>query len=482
MGLEQEFAKMAALQERHRKYHKLEYYKPYAFQRDFHNALGHRTNRPAVQKVLQAGNGTGKTVCGAMDTAFHLTGRYPEWWRGHRYRHPPLFMVGGNTNEAVLNICQKALFGDPNEPQALGSGSVPIDCIGKRTGKTGVPNAFDAVLVKHISGGWSKVLFRAYEQGPRKHMGYRIDGGWCDEEPPQEIWSQYLRATISTGGVLIITYTPETGLTEVVNGFMNNLQRGQALVMAEWKDAPHLVQDGQLSEAAKQLAESFPPHEREMRMKGVPTYGRGLVFPFTDEQIMVDPIPIPRHWPRIIGIDFGWDHPFAACMLAWDRDADVIYVTAEYAESRATPPIHASAIKPWGQWPIAWPHDGLNTEKGTGDELRQKYINEGLDLLPEKATNPPQAGQEEGDGGTSVEAAILEMYERMDSGRWKVFKTCPKWRQESRIYHRDENMKLVKVRDDLLSASRYACMMRRWARVEIVRKRKAEMALGVSNW
>jgi len=29
---------------------------------------------------------------------------------------------------------------------------------------------------------------------------------------------------------------------------------------------------------------------------------------------------------QAIGVDFGWDHPFAAAGLAWDRDADVIYV------------------------------------------------------------------------------------------------------------------------------------------------------------
>jgi phage terminase large subunit-like protein len=479
---ELDLQKLLAIQERRFKYYKLDYYKPYDFQKQFHNAVGFKTSKPAIQKVLQTGNGTGKTTAGAMDTAFHLTGRYPDWWEGHRFRHPPLFMIGGNTNEAVMNISQKALFGDPNEPQALGSGSVPIDCIGKRTGKTGVPNAFDAVLVKHRSGGWAKTLFRAYEQGPRKHMGYRIDGGWLDEEPPQDIWSQYLRATISTGGVLSITYTPETGLTEVVNSFMNNLQRGQAMIMAEWKDAPHLVKDGQLSDEARQLLGSFPPHEREMRQRGVPTYGRGLVFPFTDETVLEDPFEIPRHWPRIIGIDFGWDHPFAAAMLAWDRDSDVVHLIAEYREARTTPAIHAAAVKPWGRWPVAWPHDGLNTEKGTGDELRQAYIDEGLDLLPQKATNPPQNGQKEGEGGNSPEAAILEMYERMDTGRWKVFKTCTKWSGESRIYHRDENGKLIKVRDDLISASRYANMMKRWARTEVVRKRPQITYAGVSNW
>lgn len=36
------------------------------------------------------------------------------------------------------------------------------------------------------------------------------------------------------------------------------------------------------------------------------------VKPVPDGDIAVDAIQIPRHWARINGIDFGWDHPFAA--------------------------------------------------------------------------------------------------------------------------------------------------------------------------
>lgn len=480
----EKFHRIADLMARRKKYHKLEYYKPYPFQIKFHNAIGFGTERPAAQKVLMAGNGTGKTVCGGMDTAIHLTGRYPDWWKGHRFDRPIVSMIGGNTNEAVRDINQKTLFGDPSEPNALGSGTIPVDLIGKRSSKPGVPNAFDTVLVKHVSGGWSKAMFRAYEQGPKKHMGHRIHHGWLDEEPPQDIWSQYLRATISTGGILSLTFTPESGLTEVVNGFMNNLGRGQALITASWDDAPHLINDSGLTDEAKQLEAGFPAHEREMRRRGVPSYGTGLVFPFTQEALQCDPFEIPRHWPRIIGIDFGWDHPFAACMVAWDRDADVVYLIAEYRESRALPAIHAAAVKPWGNWPVAWPHDGLNAEKSTGDELVKNYSDEGLNMLPWKATNPPDSrqGQQEGEGGNSVEASIMEMFERMETGRFKVFKTCKYWFEEQRTYHRDEKMKLIKVRDDVISASRYAVMMLRHSRTEVVRVRRAPVMAGASNW
>jgi phage terminase large subunit-like protein len=321
-------------------------------------------------------------------------------------------------------------------------------------------------------------------------MGIKINGGWLDEEPPTDIWSQYLRSTISTNGILYMTFTPEEGITEVVNGFMNDLKSGQALINATWHDAPHLMADGKLTDRAQQLWSAFPDHEREMRSKGVPFMGSGLVFPFTEEQLVVDPFPIPRHWPQIMGIDFGYDHPFGAARLAVDRDSDIVYVVSDYSESGKLPPIHVAAIKPWGAWiPVAWPHDGLNTEKTTGDELRQPYADLGLLMLPERATNPPDyaQGQAEGEGGNSVEAAILSMHERMETGRWKVFRTCRNWLGEQRMYHRKINQRgmseIVKIKDDVISASRAAHMMLRHARTETVRRAaKREYVVGATNW
>lgn len=301
----------------------------------------------------------------------------------------------------------------------------------------------------------------------------------CDEEPPQEIWSQFLRAQLAQKfAVLYITMTPEEGMTKVVTQFVNELAQGQALIQATWDDAAHF------SEADKQeKLMAFPAHEREMRSKGVPMMGAGLVFSTSEENIVVDPFEIPRHWPQIIGIDFGWDHPFAACKMAWDRDNDCIYLTNEYRESKAIPAIHAMAIKAWGDWvPVAWPHDGLSTEKGTGEQLRDKYVEAGLNLLPWKSTNAPQAGQSEGEGGNSVWAGIIDMNQRMESGRFKVFSTCTQWLSEKRMYHTDKNGNLVKLTDDCISASRYATIMIRHARVQSVRPRVMMTSRGKSNW
>lgn len=211
-------------------------------------------------------------------------------------------------------------------------------------------------------------------------------------------------------------------------------------------------------EQRAEIISSYPEHEREARTKGIPSMGSGRVFPIAEEQITCEPFKVPSHWPQIAGIDFGWDHPFGACRLAWDRDNDAVYVTADYAQREATPVIHAAAIKPWGAWiPVAWPHDGLQHDKGSGAPLASQYKAQGLNLLPEKATFA--------DGSNGVEAGVMDMLDRMQTGRWKVFSTCGGWFQEFRLYHRVDGL-IVKERDDRISASRYALMMLRFAKTE----------------
>lgn len=230
-------------------------------------------------------------------------------------------------------------------------------------------------------------------------------------------------------------------------------------------DAEHYT-----DEQRAEIIASYPAHEREARIKGIPSMGSGRVFPLDEETIKVDPFPIPEHWVQINGMDFGWDHPFAAINLAWDRDADCIYVCKEYAQRESTPVIHAASVKPWGDWiPCAWPHDGLQHDKGSGEALRDQYAAQGLNMLLEKATFF--------DGGNGVEAGVMDMLDRMQTGRWKVFSTCGGWFQEFRLYHRVDG-RIVKERDDRISASRYGLMMIRKA----IRKPNAQSVLTIPNY
>jgi hypothetical protein len=54
------------------------------------------------------------------------------------------------------------------------------------------------------------------------------------------------------------------------------------------------------------------------------------------------------------------------------------------------------------------------------------------------------------------------MLDRMQTGRFKVFDHLNDWFEEFRMYHRKDG-KIVKLGDDLMSATRYADMMKRHA-------------------
>ena len=193
-------------------------------------------------------------------------------------------------------------------------------------------------------------------------------------------------------------------------------------------------------------------------MNGVPVLGSGKVFPVPEDSVVIQPFPLPKHWPRIIGVDFGWNHPAAATWLAWDRDTDTVYLYDEFALRETSPAMQAPLLSAKGKWiPISWPHDGLQHDKGSGEQLAEIYRKHGANLLPERATFE--------DGTNGLEAGIMEMLDRMQTGRFRVFSTCGGWIDEFRLYHR-KNGVIVKLKDDAISASRYAMMMLRYAITE----------------
>jgi hypothetical protein len=214
------------------------------------------------------------------------------------------------------------------------------------------------------------------------------------------------------------------------------------------EDAAHIS-----PERRAEIIASYPPHEVEARTRGIPVLGSGRIYPVTEESITVQAFPVPRHWALIGGMDFGWDHPTAAVELAWDRDADVVYVGACYRRTKATPLEHAAALRPWGDFPWAWPHDGHQQMKDGGKTFRDQYSEAGLNMLPSHATHP--------DGGYGVEAGIMEILTRMQTGRFKVFAHLTEWFSEFRLYHRKDG-KIFKERDDLMDATRTAVMALRF--------------------
>lgn len=408
------------------------------------------------QRLLMAANRVGKTYSAAIEVAFHVTGRYPDWWEGYRFQGPITCWALGVTGEQIRDVVQKALFGEFDESGPDGTGAIPYEDIAGfiRSGQT--KDLLKDVQVQHQSGGMSKVSLKAYSQGQNPLMGDSIDLIWIDEEPVDPlIYPQCLIRTATgdqgRGGIVLLTFTPENGMTSLVAQFTESLQPGQDLINVTWDDAPHLTK-----EVKEQILAAIPAYQRKMRSQGIPVMGSGLIFTIEDEEIMCDPFQIPQHWTIINGCDFGWDHPQAHIQLAWDRDADVFYVINAWRKAEQDAVQAWTAVKRWAaHFPVAWPHDGLQHEKGGGEVLKNQYKAAGFNMLPAHATWPM--------GGNSVEAGVREIGDRMLNGTFKVFKNLTEVFEEKRLYHRDKKGHIVKLRDDLLSAIRYAYMMARFS-------------------
>ena len=439
---------------------RLSYYEPYEYQKNFHDARDEQGTL-ARQRLLMAANKTGKTFCGAAEMAYHLTGVYPSWWKGYRFHGPIKAWAAGNTTANTRDIVQAELFGEPGDDEDFGHGAIPRDKIVKWDRQPGIPNAISAVTIKHASGRNSKVYLKSYEQGKQAWMGKAIDVIWMDEEPPQDIYSQALRASLKGGGLTFMTFTPESGMTNVVAQFMNDLKPHQQLYNATWDDAPHLD-----DEVKEEILAALPPHERDMRSKGIPVLGSGLVFPVDENQIKRSAFAIPEHWSKVCALDFGYDHPTAAVWIAHDRDKDVAYVYDVYRKSAETPIVHSAAIRARGDWiPVIWPHDGAQHDKGSGKPLAEIYRKQGVNMMPKHFENP--------EGGQGVEPGLMEMLQRFQTQRLLVFDHLGEFFEEMRMYHRKDG-KVVKERDDIMSACRYAVMSLRYARGSYVMPRRNE--------
>lgn len=433
----------------------------YGWQREFVAAT-----KDYFECCLCAANQIGKTYTGTDIDAMHLLGDYPEDWPGHKFDFPPLCWCLGYSMEKTRDLLQSALFGDFVEGKFTG-GLVPADRILAHESAQGTTNAMRTVKVKHKLGE-STMQFWSYSQGQHAIMGDVVDWFHIDEEPrDQTIRPQLLTRTINgdkgKGGRGIYTFTPENGRTDLVIKFMDDPSPDQFFMKKGWDDAPHMTE-----EKKKRLLAQYPAHHRDMRTKGEPMMGTGRIYDIGDELITCDPFEPPAHWHVIAGMDFGWDHPQSQILLYEDRGTETCYIARAWKQSNVSANDAWGATKAWVEHiPMAWPHDGLQNEKGRDDAVQQKahYEKAGFNMLPQMASWPDMPDGRGGiiKGGNSVEQGIYEINDKMAKGQFKIFSDLVHFMDEIRQYHRNEKGHIVKIKDDLLDAARYAYMMRRFA-------------------
>jgi phage terminase large subunit-like protein len=423
----------------------IELYEPYPKQEAFH-ALGKHTR----ERLLLAANQCGKTFSASAELSYHLTGLYPVWWQGRTFNDPIAAWAIGVSSELTRDSCQRLLFGRASAP---GTGLVPRRLIKDTTASRSCTDAYDTVTIAHASGGNSTIGFKSYQQDRAKLQAETLDVVWMDEEPPYDIYSEAVTRTNASNGMIMLTFTPLEGMSEVVRLFYpkpTTLDR--AIVQMTIDDAAHFS-----PEQRKRIVSFYKPHEREARTRGIPQLGSGKVFAVPEDAFVVDAFQIPRHWPRLMGIDLGYDHPFGAVNIAHDKDADCVYVTHALAVTQHTVAQHSAILKGWGPLtPVAWPHDAASHDRTSGEPIAELYRKQGLKMCFEHATFP--------EGGFGIEASIADMIDRLESGRLKIFSHLNDLLEEFRNYHRKDG-RPVKQHDDVISALRYALMMLRFARI-----------------
>lgn len=432
---------------------------PYSWQLKFHAAGA--THR---YRAIIAANQVGKSRTAAAEVAMHLTGWYPTWWTGRRFEHAIEATVANETNLLLRDVNQTQLVGKMIEGEPDGTGWIPRPLIGEhKKRQCGASDVIDYVLVKHVTGAWSTLFFKSYEQGVGQFQGFQRDVFWPDEEPTTqhaEFLSEILTRVMKRKGIVLFTRTPLQGMTPFIRFFMaaGADQRDDVwYINVGWEDAPHFTAE----QIAQEIANT-PEHLRLAKSKGIPQLGSGPVYTFPDTDVAIDAIEIAPHWRRLCAMDFGVDHPTAAVWFAHDPESDVVYLYDAYRARRETSIHHAQAIKarPCGEdIPVAWPHDGLKQEASSGLALMEIYRRLGLRMLPLSARYDDDHG-----GGQSPEPAIEMITARARTGRFKVVRHLHEWFDEKRMYHR-ENGHIVKEDDDLMAATNYGIMMLRYARI-----------------
>lgn len=177
------------------------------------------------ERCFMAANRVGKTEGGGgYEMTAHLTGRYPKWWEGRRFDHPIFGQMAGKTNETTRDILMPKMFGptvyDGNRKSVAGTGLIPGDMLGAVTWKKGIADLADTVRVRHVSGGWSQLAVKSYEQGRGAFEGTEQHVIWDDEEPPASIYGEQLIRIATTRGIIMLTFTPLEGMSEIVLSFM----------------------------------------------------------------------------------------------------------------------------------------------------------------------------------------------------------------------------------------------------------------------
>jgi len=168
------------------------------------------------ERCCLGGNRVGKTASiGSYETTLHLTGAYPAWWKGRRYNKQILAWGAGTVSKKVRDVNQKMLCGEILRDNGT-PGMIPWAKLVRFTRKSGIADAIDQIVVRHVKGWDNTLTLKSYEEGRTSFEAEAVDWIWLDEEPPKDVYDECKLRLLTTRGAILSTFTPLNGMSEVV--------------------------------------------------------------------------------------------------------------------------------------------------------------------------------------------------------------------------------------------------------------------------
>lgn len=386
------------------------------------------------ERAFIAANRVGKTLTGLYEMVLHCTGRYPHWWKGRRFKHAVECWLVGETVDTIRDTMQQDLMGRGE----MWTGLIPRDCVAKKPdAMQGCTGGFGQYYINHVSGGVSRIVTKTYNSGVEAFKGASVHVVMLDEQCPLNIYTECQMRTVTTRGIVYLTFTPDNGPTDTVMYFIEDPYRFK--VKVGWKDVPHLT-----LEMRSEMIKKIPPHLIACKTEGEVYLGIGAIYPISASEIMCEPLDYKtlKTMPKAFGFDPGWNKT-AAVWGAYEKSSDTIYLYSEYYQGETLVAAHAKGIKARGSWipGIADPATEYGGKGKDGIGFLPLYEEEGINLM--MANNKDKEGR------------IFQVFERLSTGRLKVCSTLKNWFHEYGMYRRDDNGKIVKKNDHLMDATTY---------------------------
>ncbi len=294
------------------------------------------------------GNRTGKTECGAAETAWLLRGNHP-------YRKVRGAVTGWAVSVsygAGREVAQKKLLSYLN-PEWIAHLGMLKGAQGHAAG-----GIVDYIAVKNVFGTLSYVYFKSCEAGREKLQGSSLDFVWFDEEPPEDVYEECRMRVLDRKGDIYGTMTPLKGMTFVYDKIYLNTAADPEVwcECMEWADNPFLDPD----EVAR-LSAVLSADALRSRRYGAFADRAETVYPEFDERVhVIEPRDIPADWQDCLSIDPGLNNPLSCHWYACDYDGNV-YVVAEHFEAGRDVKYHCDAIRRIS--------DGLHWKRTRGGDI-----------------------------------------------------------------------------------------------------------------